>query len=676
MKSKNEKGMISVKTRRILLSGLLALSMLLTACTSMQTHETPKPVQRSTASADTTTSAVTLPSPTAPSEATTKATTTVTTQTSSVTTPPTTTETSATDPPEGEISRAVEAAARTMLNRSYDWIDAENLSEMKYLEIVFDAERTDWEGALNGLEYCTELKTLSIRSYQGESLKFLYDLPQLETLSIDFGVGNLASEYEYDLTPITHLHHLKRLELTNCSALDLTAIGSMTWLEELWLTGDAIDDLTPLAGLTNLRGLSLGHFTAHGANMVTDLSPLSEMKQLEFLHLVYCGGNLSAIQKLPIRSLVISFCGVSGYDRLPITVESLLITDSGFVDSDVKQLNKLEKLEYLVLGEPVSNAATLRSRGLKGFYNGGDELSDDFWAFPGENNSLMTRFGMLRDPVSEGLVSTEMDLAVKNACGREAGEALLADLETLDVHFAFDKTDWSDDAMRGIEYCTGVRSLRIERYQGSDVEFLHGLPELEELTLDLVQPGFAEMPLGTEYDLTPLKTLKKLRSLTISGPVLDMDLIGSLTTLEALELGTCWYENDDLSPLGGLKNLRKLNISPNNWWDLDLSALAGLKHLTGLELTYYQGSLAFLRDLPIETLLLRDAGVQDYDDLPESVKTLMLWWIDFDPADLPKLQRLTHLKTILLPEQFDTPEARAALPGVEWVADGYYRTLD
>ena len=83
----------------------------------------------------------------------------------------------------------------------------------------------------------------------------------------------------------------------------------------------------------------------------------------------------------------------------------------------------------------------------------------------------------------------------------------------------------------------------------------------------------------------------------------------------------------------------------------DLSALAALKQLRALKLDYYRGDSAFLRDLPLKTLLVKTDTV-DLDDLPATLETLELWCAQLDPADLPKLRRLTNLKTIHVPEEF------------------------
>jgi internalin A len=71
-----------------------------------------------------------------------------------------------------------------------------------------------------------------------------------------------------DLTPVSSLTALTRLELRGNSIADLTLLAGLTNLETLSLGQNLIVDIGPLASLTSLSELNLGD------NQITDLSPL------------------------------------------------------------------------------------------------------------------------------------------------------------------------------------------------------------------------------------------------------------------------------------------------------------------------------------------------------------------------------------------------------------------
>lgn len=288
---------------------------------------------------------------------------------------------------------AVETAIRAALLMPEGELTADLLATIRALTITFDLGAADV--SLAGLELCTALDTLVINNYQGKSLEFLRDLPALTTLSLDWW-DSMTPETVYDLAPLAAQTSLKRLSIDGYRVPDLSALQTLTSLEELWLHRTGVSDLTPLAGLTGLRGLSLGHYTANGLpNGVTDLTPLAGMGRLEYLHLVYFRGSLAAIQHLPIRSLVIAQCTIDSFADLPSTVESLLIDSSGFADADIAALKNSGKLQYLVLGDRLTDASMLSSLSLQGCAYAFDETASNKDSFPGRYNALLMQRGML-----------------------------------------------------------------------------------------------------------------------------------------------------------------------------------------------------------------------------------------------------------------------------------------
>lgn len=160
-------------------------------------------------------------------------------------------------------------------------------------------------------EIPANVKILNLDKNEISDISPLSGLTNLEEL-------NLSNNSINDLTPLNGLLNLKKLslilsgtdisslsELTNLTDLylghhqisDLTPLSKLTNLTNLEVVGfsfssevrggennvvSAIDDLSPLSGLTKLKHLSLIHIVISG-----DLAPLSELINLETLHLEY-----------------------------------------------------------------------------------------------------------------------------------------------------------------------------------------------------------------------------------------------------------------------------------------------------------------------------------------------------------------------------------------------------
>lgn len=107
---------------------------------------------------------------------------------------------------------------------------------------VHDAEITD----LSGLEYCLDLREISLRN-------------------------NLIA----DLSPLSVLTNLILLDLNNNQASDLSPISALSNLITLRLKGNGISTLPPLDALISLEVLTAGQ------NELSDLTPLRDLPALE-----------------------------------------------------------------------------------------------------------------------------------------------------------------------------------------------------------------------------------------------------------------------------------------------------------------------------------------------------------------------------------------------------------
>lgn len=145
-------------------------------------------------------------------------------------------------------------------------------------------------------------------------------------------------------------------EMASMGTIDLSPLASADWaprLENLMLEVPEVEDYSPLAGLTGLRDLRIF------SGQVTDLSFLSGMDRLEFLHLGTIGEEPVSLKPLAgcrsLRELSISVGTESGW-----TVSSLeglegltglrILEIPRTAVTDLSPLEACKNLEWLDLG--------------------------------------------------------------------------------------------------------------------------------------------------------------------------------------------------------------------------------------------------------------------------------------------------------------------------------------
>ncbi len=143
---------------------------------------------------------------------------------------------------------------------------------------------------LSGLEYATNLTTLSLSNHGVSNLTPIQNLSQLTTL-------NLRNNDDIsDFTPISNLTNLTSLDLTNTHISDISSLRDLTKLEILYIGGESaaydaeLSDISPLANLTELTSLNLGNTN------VSNLTPLSNLTKLT--RLLLQGNEISNISPL------------------------------------------------------------------------------------------------------------------------------------------------------------------------------------------------------------------------------------------------------------------------------------------------------------------------------------------------------------------------------------------
>ena len=168
------------------------------------------------------------------------------------------------------------------------------------------------------------------------------------------------------------------------------------------------------------------------------------------------------------------------------------------------------------------------------------------------------------------------------------------------------------------------------RYKDFNIDGLRHLPD-----------GLVELSLGQtrkRISLAPLARFRSLEKLNIEGPVKDIEVISSLTSLNDLTLRSVTLP--DLSILLPLRQLRSLDIKLGGTHDLGL--LPELPPLSYLELWMIRG----LRDIApvgelasLQYLFLQDLA--QVDRLPDMTRLTSLRRVDIEG-----LKRLTDLSPL------------------------------
>lgn len=125
---------------------------------------------------------------------------------------------------------------------------------------------------LNGLD---NLESLWASDNPMTSLSFFeIKLPKLSTLWVSDVDWNGVLK---DISTISSLTSLKKLNLTGNKIKDISAICSLTSLEELNLTSNQINDISGIEKLVNLKELNIR------GNQIEDITPLSSLTNLKNL---------------------------------------------------------------------------------------------------------------------------------------------------------------------------------------------------------------------------------------------------------------------------------------------------------------------------------------------------------------------------------------------------------
>ncbi len=168
---------------------------------------------------------------------------------------------------------------------------------------------------------------------------------------------------------------------------------------------------------------------------------------------------------------------------------------------------------------------------------------------------------------------------------------LLTNLETLSLNSEYELID--DNPVKHFRNLKKLRELSLYNYAVPNLEDIGNFTELENLSVGI---NLRNIPDGVEIeyidDLTPLKNLTKLKTLSLSGnAVSDLSPIVSLDSITELYVTNAAL--GDISPIAGMQNLKTVTLIYNGISDVTpLTKIAGLEYIN-LDYNYIQDLTPF-----------------------------------------------------------------------------------
>ncbi|MBN2441054.1 MAG: CotH kinase family protein [Spirochaetales bacterium] len=447
---------------------------------------------------------------------------------------------------------ALEEVVRRKINKPDGALSIKDVESITWLSI-YDSTIKD----LQGLEYLTNLNSLSIGYFTGGDISPLAELTSLTTLSLYYcGIR--------DFQPLSELKALTSLTINYCGINDLYPLSQLTSMTSLTMNYNKIKDLRPLSRLTALTKLYLDF------NEIRDLRPLARLTALELFSAEFNG--------------ISSIASLRGLPRLQYL---------NLNNNNIRNLNPLAHLQKLYYLDLNNNRITNL-----------DDLAhhESLYSCFINNNSLTSVAGL-----SDHTQLTDLKLS-HNA---------LSDISPLTGCTKLTYINLDNNRISDLTPLAGCLNLARLQLNNNCIEVLNGLgdhPRLYYLNLDtnLISnlTPLAHCPLlitlvlnnNRITDLQPLAGLPGLNTLEINrNRVSDLSPLASLFSLMTLDIEANLVE--DITPLRMFPFLLSLKLGANPITDYsvlsqniifvldishsglrDISFLSGFFFVTGLVL--------------------------------------------------------------------------------------------
>lgn len=211
------------------------------------------------------------------------------------------------------------------------------MERLNDLEVV-ESQLTD----ISGLQYATNLQTLSLHAHNVSDITPLTQLSKLTNLTLSTGLN------DQDLKLLANLKNLTHLDLhANYHIRDVSPLTSLTNLTNLDLSDNDISDVKPLASLTNLTSLDLSENDLSDVSSLASLPNLTDLKVSKNILI-----HLEQFTRFPgLTSLSLDEIGLS--DLEPLTripkLTKLSLTENYIDNAKLTTLAKLTNLTELKL---------------------------------------------------------------------------------------------------------------------------------------------------------------------------------------------------------------------------------------------------------------------------------------------------------------------------------------
>ncbi|MEJ9256836.1 leucine-rich repeat domain-containing protein [Bacillus wiedmannii] len=438
---------------------------------------------------------------------------------------------------------------------------------------------------VTGLEYMTNLETLTLEEVKLENIQFISSLRQLKSLSITYGELN-------DIGPLAELEHIESLSLRNNKISDLSPLSQMKKIKMLDLNSNYIKDIKPLFTVTTLKTLTVANNQISNAN----LAGIEQLKNVKSLSL--SNNGLTNIEHItPMKKLV----------ELDLSKNEL---------ENIEPVSRLSTVQSLNLEENYISDITPLSH-LTGLYDlklGSNEIRD---VRPVQELGKRMYIDIQRQKIF--LDDVEKDKEVKIPIYNLQGEPLdTVQLKNGDGVVNNGSVKWSTTGEKTYEFLLDIKpeENRI-KFNGTVIQnVVERLDEIkgndeqkENIILDkTLQQHINKENLGRENlnapitkedllqikkleilkekgenikDITGLEYMMNLEKLTLEGVGLkNIEFISNLEKLN--DVNVSHNQIEDITPLSSLKSLQWLNLADNQI--KDVSVLSPMLDLLSLKL--------------------------------------------------------------------------------------------
>ncbi|PHF02648.1 internalin [Bacillus wiedmannii] len=438
---------------------------------------------------------------------------------------------------------------------------------------------------VTGLEYMTNLETLTLEEVKLENIQFISSLRQLKSLSITYGELK-------DIGPLAELEHIESLSLRNNKISDLSPLSQMKKIKMLDLNSNYIKDIKPLFTVTTLKTLTVANNQISNAN----LAGIEQLKNVKSLSL--SNNGLTNIEHItPMKKLV----------ELDLSKNEL---------ENIEPVSRLSTVQSLNLEENYISDITPLSQ-LTGLYDlklGSNEIRD---VRPVQELGKRMYIDIQKQKIF--LDDVEKDKEVKIPIYNLQGEPLdTVQLKNGDGIVNNGSVKWSTTGEKTYEFMLDIKpeENRI-KFNGTVIQnVVERLDEIkgndeqkENIILDkTLQQHINKENLGRENlnapitkedllqikkleilkekgenikDITGLEYMMNLEKLTLEGVGLkNIEFISNLEKLN--DVNVSHNQIEDITPLSSLKSLQWLNLADNQI--KDVSVLSPMLDLLSLKL--------------------------------------------------------------------------------------------